>query len=100
MRIRQATIQNHKNYEHVFGLKSHSNILQLPKGSKITDIKTAEKTLVPAFEKNHILESPMGLDHPVLLSTISNEKARLISLRQVMEGFDPNMIKGPVKARF
>ena len=33
VRIRQATLQNHKNYNRVFGLKSHSNISSLPEHS-------------------------------------------------------------------
>ena len=102
VRIRQATIQNHKSYERVFGLKSHSNILTLPKAcSLLKSMKTDEKSLVPTFEKSHLLESVNGLQHPVLLSSAVLDKAQLISLRQVMDvGVDPNVMKGPVKARF
>lgn len=35
VRIRQATLQNHKNYSQVFGLKMHSNILALPSPCKL-----------------------------------------------------------------
>lgn len=35
VRIRQATLQNHRNYHRVFGLKAISNIMILPEPCKI-----------------------------------------------------------------
>lgn len=36
IRVRQATLQNHKNYHRVFGLKMHSNILVLPTACRLS----------------------------------------------------------------
>ena len=52
VRIRQATLQNHKNYTRVFGLKSHSNILILPPYCKLAEnMFFDEKNETYAFEK-------------------------------------------------
>ena len=37
VRIRQATLTNHKNYNRVFGLKNHTNIMSLPYPCKFAE---------------------------------------------------------------
>jgi len=100
VRIRQATLQNHKNYKRVFGLKSNSNILSLPYPCKLAELMVFDELdMVKVFEKELIYKSVDGvknylapLAHPIIISELEckkddeNEFLPLSSLRQLIDG--------------
>ena len=56
VRIRQATLQNHKNYQRVFGLKSHTNIMCLPYPCKLAEeMNFDEHSAIKDFEINELV---------------------------------------------
>ena len=99
VRIRQATLQNHKNYNKVFGLKSHSNILILPPNCKLSDnMYFDEKNESYSFEKELLTQVQGGANsinqpiaHPVILSRIDGQQAeetestQITQLKQLIE---------------
>ena len=70
IRVRQATIQNHKNYQNTFGFKVTSNIMVLPDKCKIgQEMKMNDDKMNKGCDVALLSEGgngPMG--HPVLLS--------------------------------
>ena len=77
VRIRQATLQNHKNYTRVFGLKTHTNIMSLPYPCKIAEEMLFDETNeTKRFEKEMLttrLNSDQNtwrtpLAHPLIIT--------------------------------
>jgi len=95
VRIRQATLQNHKNYSKVFGLKSHTNIMSLPYPCKIAEeMHFDEATLTKQFEMNMLTVKPEAasiicapLAHPLIITKVAkDDDAVFTSLRQLIDG--------------
>lgn len=58
VRIRQATLQNHKNYKRVFGLKSHTNIMSLPYPCKLAQEMLFDEVMATQeFEKDILMNT-------------------------------------------
>jgi len=100
VRIRQATLQNHKNYHRVFGMKSHTNIMTLPYPCKIAqEMYFDEEKLVSEFETDLLQKQIEGvkslsipLAHPVVVTTVTSKKDQdgwflpMTDLRQLIDG--------------
>ena len=95
VRIRQATLQNHKSYSKVFGLKSYSNILVLPEPSVIVEkMKIDEKALVDEYEKEALMNRDFtGLKHPVIVSEIENKETQESHLTSLLQLLNDEHIK-------
>lgn len=102
VRIRQATLQNHKNYNRVFGLKSHSNISSLPSHCKLAqEMQVDEKNEQFNFEasiltQKSLLNAPLA--HPIIISKNYDEslsQREFVTLKQLI--YDA---KDTVKCRF
>ena len=84
MRVRQATLQNHKNYESVFGLKSHTNIMSLPYPCKIAEeMNLQEEKHSKKFDFDQLTKESGPLAHPVILSTTKSDLP-LTSFRDII----------------
>ena len=78
VRVRQATIQNHKGYKRVFGMKPQTNIMVLPEPSMIAkDMQLDCDKITKEYERELLtkgLEEVKGLsqplEHPVLISHV------------------------------
>ena len=87
VRIRQASLQNHKSYDRVFGLKSSSNILVLPEPSVIvSEMMIEEKDLIANYEMNELTRLECSdLKHPVLISEIEKKEDRDLHLSSLLQ---------------
>lgn len=100
VRIRQATLQNHKNYTRVFGLKMHSNILALPSPCKLADeMFLNEAEPVKRYELDALTKTADGqkcaagsLPHPLIATKLDSIKddndyvLPITGLKQLIEG--------------
>ena len=102
VRIRQATLQNHKNYERVFGLKSHSNISSLPDNSKLAQNMFVHEMIEQyKFEADILTQKAAPnapLAHPVIISKCYDEslaQKNNVTLKQLIDDKE-----GTVNCRF
>ena len=73
MRIRSANLEIYQKYERTIGLKAHSNILGLPKDSKIAkNLDLDEEKANAAFNKEIMKKQPAM--HPVIISKITKKE--------------------------
>lgn len=100
VRIRQATLQNHKNYNRVFGLKLHSNILALPEICRLSsEMSLNDEQHNKKYEYEALTKTPDGhkgvvgvLPHPIIVTRLDNSKddngqeLPLSNLMQLVEG--------------
>jgi hypothetical protein len=95
VRIRQASLQNHKSYQRVFGLKSSSNILVLPEPSvMVNEMNIDEKDLVVNHEMNALTNLEcQDLKHPVLISEIQSKEDRDLHLSSLLQLLNDEHIK-------
>lgn len=102
IRVRQATLQNHKKYSHVFGIKGHTNIMTLPNPCKIaSEMFMAEDKACREYEGDqikHLLTVGL-LEHPIVVSKVETSNAPMVSLASVVEAAAKNKTE-EFKVRF
>lgn len=86
IRVRQATIQNHKSYHRVFGIKSHTNIMSLPHPCKIAEeMHFQEEQLSKQMDLELLNNHSEVMQHPVVISKVKDSSLLLEGLSKLTE---------------
>lgn len=73
MRIRSANLEIYQKYEKTIGLKAHSNILGLPKDSKIAKSLDMNEEKANSQMNKEIRSKKLAM-HPVIISKITKKE--------------------------